>query len=160
MKKVIFVLLFILPLLINSYSQTKQESIKELFHSMQQDSIMDKMFNSMVPSIMNQMQSQMSIDSTAKVHSNEMMNSIMQTAKEISKKLINEDMVVLYDKYFTQNEIKDFITFYKSPSGQKFIKVTPDIQKDLMMVMMQKYISEMQKAVKDRIEEKMKSDRK
>ncbi|MDD2611182.1 MAG: DUF2059 domain-containing protein [Bacteroidales bacterium] len=160
MKKVIFVLLFILPLLINSYSQTKQESIKELFHSMQQDSIMDKMFNSMVPSIMNQMQSQMSIDSTAKVHSNEMMNSIMQTAKEISKKLINEDMVVLYDKYFTQNEIKDFITFYKSPSGQKFIKVTPDIQKDLMMVMMQKYIPEMQKAVKDRIEEKMKSDRK
>ncbi|MEA4839547.1 MAG: DUF2059 domain-containing protein [Bacteroidales bacterium] len=160
MKKVIFVLLFILPLLINSYSQTKQESIKELFHSMQQDSIMDKMFNSMVPSIMNQMQSQMPIDSTAKVHSNEMMNSIMQTAKEISKKLIDEDMVVLYDKYFTQNEIKDFITFYKSPSGQKFIKVTPDIQKDLMMVMMQKYIPEMQKAVKDRIEEKMKSDKK
>ena len=160
MKKVICILLFILPLLINSYSQTKQESIKELFHLMQQDSIMDKMFNSVIPSIMNQMQSRMPIDSTAKVHSNEMLNFIMQTAKDISKKMIDEDMVVLYDKYFTQDEIKDFVTFYKSPSGQKFIKVTPDIQKDVMMVMMQKYIPEMQKAVKNRIEEMKESDKK
>jgi uncharacterized protein len=160
MKKAILVLVFILPLLMNSYSQTKQESIKELFHVMQQDSIMDKMFNSMIPAMMNQMQSQMPSDSTAKVRSNEMMNTIIQTVKEISKKLIDEDMVVLYDKYFTQNDINDFIAFYKTQSGQKLLKVTPDLQKDLMMVMMQKYIPEMQKTVKDRTEEIKKSDNK
>ena len=160
MKKAILVLVFILPLLMNSYSQTKQESIKELFHVMQQDSIMDKMFNSMIPAIMNQMQSQMPGDSTAKARSNEMMNAMLQSTKEISKKLMDEDMVVLYDKYFTQNEINDYIKFYKSPAGQKFIKVTPDLQKDLMMVMMQKYVPELQKTIKDRVEEIKKSDKK
>jgi len=153
MKKVILVLVFILPLLMNSYSQTKKESIKELFIVMQQDSIMDKMFNSMIPAMMNQMQSQVPSDSTAKVRSNELMTSLIEVAKEISKKLIDEDMVLLYDKYFTQNEIKDYIIFYKSPSGQKFIKATPDLQKDLMMVMVQKYVPEMQEALKDRMEE-------
>jgi len=151
MKKVILVLVFILPLLMNSYSQTKKESIKELFIVMQQDSIMDKMFNSMIPALMNQMQSEVPSDSTAKVRSNEFMNSLIEVTKDISKKLLDDDMVVLYDKYFTQNEIKDYITFYKSPSGQKFIKATPDIQKDLMMIMMQKYVPEMQKALKDRM---------
>ena len=57
MKKVILVLMICIPSLMG-YSQTKQESIKELFHVMQQDSIMDKMFSSMIPSMIEQMKSQ------------------------------------------------------------------------------------------------------
>lgn len=154
MKKVVLVFLFCVTALINSYSQTKQESIKELFHLMQQDSLMDKMFASMVPTMINQMQSQSPIkDSTARVRSNEMMNSTMQTVKEITKRIINEDVVLLYDKYFSESEINDFIAFYKSPSGQKLLKATPDIQKDMMLVMMKKYIPEIQKAIKAKVEE-------
>lgn len=133
---------------INSYSQTKQESIKELFHLMKQDSLIDKMFTSMTQSMLSQIN-----DSTARANSKEMMNSTRQTVLEISKKIINEDVVVLYDKYFSQNEINDFIAFYKSPSGQKLINVTPDIQKDMMMVMMQKYMPEIQKSFKAKSEE-------
>jgi len=158
MKKVILVLVFILPLLMNSYSQTKKESIKELFIAMQQDSIIDKMFNSMIPTMMNQMQSQMPSDSTAQVRSNELTKTLLAVAKEITKKMINTDMVELYDKYFTQDEIKDYTAFYKSPSGQKYIKASPDIQKDLMMVMFQKYMPEMQKSIKERMEEINKFD--
>ena len=140
MKKAMLVLVFILPLLMNSYSQTKQESIKELFHVMQQDSIMDKMFNSMIPAMINQMQSQIPSDSTAKVHSNEMMNITIQTAKEITKKLMDEDMVALYDKYYSQKEIKDIIRFYKSTTGQKMITTTPELQKEIMKIVQTKYM--------------------
>jgi len=147
MKKVILISIFFVSALFNSYSQTKQESIKELFHIMQQDSLIDKMFSSMIPMMFNQMQSQIK-DSTSRKHSEEMMTTTMQTVKDISKKMINEDMVVLYDKYFSQNEINDFIAFYKTPSAQKFIHVTPDIQKELMTVMMQKYVPEIQNAMK------------
>ena len=162
MKKVIFVLMFCFPVLMtNIYSQTKQESIKELFKLMQQDSIMNKMFSSMIPAMMNQMKSQFPIkDSLANVRSNEMMKSMMQTVKEISKKMINEDMVGLYDKYFSQNEINDYIVFYKSKSGQKYIKVTPDITKDLMMIMMQKYMPEIQKTIQTKAEEMKNADKK
>src|SRR4030042_6748081 len=96
MKKVFLVLMICLPSLL-SYSQTKEETIKELFHLMQQDSLVDKMFGSMIPTMMNQMKSKFPIkDSLATARSNEMMKSTMQTVKEISKKMINEDMVALY----------------------------------------------------------------
>ena len=121
---------------------------------MQQDSIMDKMFSSMIPSMIEQMKSQHPInDSLANARSNEMMKAMMQTTRLIMKKMMDEDMVALYDKYFSQKEINDYIAFYKTPSGQKFIKVTPDISKDLMEIMMQKYVPEIQNAVKTKVEE-------
>jgi len=61
-------------------------------------------------------------------------------------------MVDLYDKYFTQSEINDYITFYKSPSGQKFLKATPDLQKDMMNILMQKYMPDMQKTIKEAVD--------
>lgn len=159
MKKVILVLMICIPSLMG-YSQTKQESIKELFHVMLQDSIMDKMFSSMIPSMIEQMKSQHPQDSLVNVRSNELMKTTMQSTRLILKKMMDEDMVALYDKYFSQKEINDYIAFYKTPSGQKFIKVTPDISKDLMGIMMQKYVPEIQNAVKTKIEEMKMSEKK
>lgn len=148
MKKIILVVLICAVAAINVYTQTKQESIKELFHLMKQDLLMDKMFTLMNPSNLNQIK-----DSTARTQSKELMNSARQTVLEYSKKMIDEDMVVLYDKYFSQNEINDFITFYKSQSGQKMINVTPDIQKELMTAIKQKYAPEIKKLIKAKEEE-------
>lgn len=33
----------------------------------------------------------------------------------------------LYDKYFTESEIRDLVMFYKSPTGRKTTAVTPDL---------------------------------
>ena len=62
-------------------------------------------------------------------------------------------MALIYDKYFNQEEINDIISFYKTPSGHKWIKSTPEITKELMTVMMQKYMPEIQKAMKEKAEE-------
>jgi len=156
MKKVVLVLMICIPSLM-SYSQTKQESIKNLFHVMQLDSIMDKTFSSMIPAMMTQLKNE---DPLVNERYNEMMKTSMQTAKEIVKKMMDEDMVVVYDKYFSQNEINDYISFYKSPSGQKFIEMTPNISKDLMMIMMQKYMPEFQKNIKEKTGELKKSEKK
>jgi len=159
MKKLILVSTIFFIVTVNGYSQTKKESIKELFRLMQQDSMIDKMFNSILPSMMSQMQSNMdSEDSTASARSNELMNSTMTATKEMAKKLINEDMVAIYDKYFSQSEINDFIAFYKSSSGQKLLRSTPDIQKDLMTVMMQKYMPEIQKTIKSNTDKRYNTD--
>jgi len=69
------------------------------------------------------------------------------------KRMINEDMVAIYDKNFAENEIKDFINFYKSPSGQKLVNTQPEIQKEIMTVFIQKYLPEIQKATKAKMEE-------
>jgi len=152
MKKLVFVSLFCIVACLSSYSQTKQESIKELFHLMQQDSLMDKSFRAMIPAMFKQMQSQLK-DSAALARAKELMTYTIESTKGIAKNMLNEDMVLLYDKYFNENEINDFIAFYKSPSGQKLIQVQPDIQKEMMTLMFQKYIPEIQKTMKARVEE-------
>lgn len=151
MKKVILSSIFCFFILANSHAQTKQDSIKELFHLMQTDSIMEKTFASIVPSMLNQMPSAIK-DSASIAQRDKMMGGMMKIAKDICTKMINEDMVVIYDKYFSQAEINDFIRFYKTPAGQKFIKITPTIQTDLMNIMMQKYMPEMTKSIAASVE--------
>ena len=146
MKKLILASILCLFLHVSSHAQTKQASIKELFHLMQTDSIIEKSFASIVPSILNQMPN-IQNDSASSAQRNKLMESVMQVAKDVCTKMINEDMVVIYDKYFSQAEVDDFIRFYKTPAGQKFIKMTPTIQTDLMTIMMQKYMPEMQKSI-------------
>jgi hypothetical protein len=38
----------------------------------------------------------------------------------------------LYDKYFTESELKELVAFYKSPIGQKAISVTPNLLAEAM----------------------------
>lgn len=116
---------------------------------MKMESSVDEIFTNMIPGMFSQMQKQ-NKDSISNERSTEISESFMQEAKEMSIKMINEDMVALYDKYFTQNEINDLIIFYKTPSGQKFIEVSPDIQIDLMTVMGQKYIPEIRKSLESK----------
>jgi uncharacterized protein len=155
MKKVVLVLMFCLPAVVaTGFSQTKQESIKEMFKLMKQDSLMEKTFNSIVPAIM----SQMSIQNTGKdsltaARNSETMKAVMKITKDVCKKMIDEDMVALYDKYFSQSDINDMLAFYRSPVGKKMIDVTPAITKDLVMIMLQKYTPEIQKLAKQKAEE-------
>jgi hypothetical protein len=38
----------------------------------------------------------------------------------------------LYAKYFTEAQLADLVTFYKTPTGQKLIKSLPDIEREAM----------------------------
>lgn len=76
----------------------------------------------------------------------------MQAVKGLIPQMM-DDMALIYDKYFTEKEIKDFIVFYKSSSGQRYLSQTPEIMKEFMGTMVQKYMPEMQKAMKAKIEQ-------
>jgi hypothetical protein len=106
----------------------------------------------------NQMLSEIK-DSTAKVRSAEMMKIAMETAKELAPKM-NVLMTSFYDKYFTEIEINDFLTFYKSPTGQKSISIMPQMMNDMMGEMMKNYIPEMKKTMKTRMDEYIKKEKK
>jgi len=150
MKKTIFLLLFSVCFFSGAFAQSKQESIKELIHIMKNDSMVNKMFDAMIPSMVNQMQSQVK-DSTARARSMEIAKIAMESAKEMMPKMLDE-MAASYDKYFTEQEIKDFITFYKTPAGQKYISVMPEMMKDMMGNMMKNSIPEMRKSMEAKME--------
>lgn len=53
--------------------------------------------------------------------------------KEIDfNKLIEETSVPLHDKYFSEAELRDLLTFYKSPTGQKVLQVLPQLLNESM----------------------------
>jgi len=47
--------------------------------------------------------------------------------------MVTEERIKLYDRYYTQDEINQLITFYKSPIGRKYVTTNPEITKDIVM---------------------------
>ena len=77
----------------------------------------------------------------------------MKRGKEIALKLVSVDMVDIYDKYFTIEEIEDFTTFYKTKSAQKLLAQMPEVTKDVMTIMSTKYQKDYQTSFMADVEE-------
>ena len=41
-------------------------------------------------------------------------------------------MLEIYDKYFTESEVRDLIAFYKTSTAQKFIRLLPQISAEML----------------------------
>jgi uncharacterized protein len=79
--------------------------------------------------------------------------------------MVEDIMYPVYDKYFTESELRDIVAFYKTPTGKKTVSVMPDLFKDSMVAAqtalkpkIDKYIRDSKKAADDEIE-KMKADK-
>jgi len=146
MKNVIFLFLLCISLTANGFSQTKQESIKELMHIMKSDSMMIKMIDQMMPAMLNKMQTQMKDQADTNERSEKMMVIVKQIITEATPKIMDK-MILMYDKYYTESEIKDIITFYKSPTGQRTLSTMPLIMKEMMVDMTSTLIPDMAKEI-------------
>lgn len=155
----ILTLVFCIGITAKSQSDSKKERIKYLFSLMHQDSLIIKTFETISSSVVNQMApvlkdtmyTNAGIDFSEKYE--EMMRNSMEAAKESALKLLNEDMVDIYEKYFTLDDIESFIGFYQSKAGQKMITALPDITKDVMNVMTAKYQPAVHQSIMKEIEE-------
>lgn len=84
-------------------------------------------------------------------------------AKELDLAQITEDVSYqLYDKYFTEQEVRDLIVFYKTPTGKKSIEVMPRLfaesaamTAELMMPKMERIIAQLSEEEKKRVAETM-----
>ena len=60
-----------------------------------------------------------------------------------------------YAKYYSTSEIKDLTTFYKSPTGRKFIQVQDQVGRDVVNGLMQKYMPQSIKATRDQADKEV-----
>jgi uncharacterized protein len=161
MRHLVLLVALLFALTTQGYSQnsTKKEKIKTLFALMYQDSLMIKTIDAMTTSMVKNMATifndttytKMGIDISKMTQ--KLMEKSMQKSKENALKLLNGDMVDIYDKYFTIEEIDDFSIFYKSKSGQKILTQMPDITKDIMSIMATKYQTDFRQSFMKDIEE-------
>lgn len=157
MKKLTFVLFFCFGFLACTYSQTKQESIRELFQLMKQDSTVMKTFDSLAPMLAQKGNQPM--DSVAKAKAEGSMMMVKGMVKVIIS-MVTEDKIKLYDRYYTQDEINQLIAFYKSPIGRKYVDTTPEITKDIVMKVLKDYLPDMQKKMNPKPEGQKDGDKK
>lgn len=161
MKQIVLVAGILLAFSSGGLSQglTKKEKIRELFTIMHQDTLIVKTIDGMTTSMVNSMTKMLSdniqgnADFDVQKFTQKIMERSMKRSKENALKLLNNDLVDIYDKYFTIEEVDQFTNFYKSKAGQKLLLQMPDITKDIMSVMSTKYQAEFQKTLTKDIEE-------
>jgi hypothetical protein len=62
-----------------------------------------------------------------------------------------------YGKYYSTQEIRDLTSFYKSPTGRKFIQVQDQVGRDVVNGLMQKYMPQAIKATRDQADKEVAS---
>lgn len=93
------------------------------------------------------------LDSEQDKRMKEYLGKLMNLIREIVASFMNNEMVEIYDKNFTEIEIKDLLSFYKSSTGMKMIKKQPEIQKEAMQIMMANYMPNYMKKVQEMMKE-------
>ncbi len=148
MKKlfVIFISFMLLGGILSA--QTKKDDIRELFTLLDPGQMIDKIFENMIDVFKHHGNTQI-----RQQDQEEFTDYLAKEVKAMTDNLINEHMLNIYDKYFTHEEIKSLIKFYKTPAGKKMISTMPDIQKDIMTIMMNKHIPEFQEKIQRKMEE-------
>lgn len=76
---------------------------------------------------------------------------------------IREDMAKIYTKHYTASELQEIQNFYMTPTGQKSIKLMPEIAAESMKVTQEKmmpHMSEMQESIQRLAEEEIKQEEK
>jgi len=72
--------------------------------------------------------------------------------KHMSYASIKEDLIKLYVKEFTEDELKDLMKFYQTPTGKKFLKKAPVMMQkggELGLKRVQENMPELKKMIED-----------
>ncbi|MBK8392103.1 MAG: DUF2059 domain-containing protein [Saprospiraceae bacterium] len=151
MKKLLILTILTLTCSVTSFAQDKATDLKKLFSLMDTEKMIDGMMDNMVTVFKQQANEQFQGADASKT--DKYFEFVVQETKVMSKKLVNEDMVNIYDKHFTQDEVKDLIKFFESSTGKKMLDKTPQITMDLMNVIMEKHMPEFQEKLEKKLEE-------
>lgn len=160
MKVILYIAvsLFCFSLFANAQNSEKRARIKYLFTLMKQDSLILKQMDASIAAYKSLSNSfldstRVKVDSSMIRRRDTFMQKMITITKANSLKMLNEDMVEIYDQHFTMEEIDAFCVFYRTPAGQKFVSKLPEITKDIMTRTMTKYQPEVMKIVKEFMDE-------
>jgi hypothetical protein len=153
----------------------KQSAIKDLLDAIDAQKLVGAIGNSaqmqakqLVPAIlsdalsenktMNDKQKQAAVPSLQKNAVPKLVDSAGQVfATDSFRKDAMQAQYDAYAKYYSTQEIKDLTTFYKSPTGRKFIQVQDQVGRDVVNGLMQKYMPESIKATRDQADKEVAS---
>ena len=143
-----YLLIGLLTLIINlpAFAEAgKRESVKELMTLTEVDSMVDTMYSQM-SQVFSGVGEQLGIKVSEQVLFDNYMGKIVALMKEdVSWERMEEPMIDIYLNNFTEEEIQDLLSFYRSNTGRSLIKKTPmvmgesvKLSQEMMVEMMPK----------------------
>ena len=72
-------------------------------------------------------------------------------------KYIEESIYPLYDKYYSEQELRDLVAFYQTPTGQKVIDTMPQLFAESLQLAREKLLPQIAPLIRELIEEDRKS---
>lgn len=67
--------------------------------------------------------------------------------------IVEEISLVVYDRYYTESELRDLLAFYKSPTGRKTIQIMPKLFADSLQMTAERLTPKMLEVMEQFIEE-------
>ncbi|MEJ2395650.1 MAG: DUF2059 domain-containing protein [Candidatus Thiodiazotropha sp.] len=152
MKKLLAVVLMVL-LSFGVYAQdSKRESIEELLRVTNMDSMIDSIYEQM-GKMSEGMGKQLGVKPDEQPIFDAYMNKVFSAMKEdMNWEKMKGPLIDIYLKHYTEKEIQDMLTFYKSETGRSMVSKMPTVMADYMQVsqeMMKSFLPKMQSMAKE-----------
>lgn len=127
-----------------SFGQDNRTEIHQLIKLLKTDSLSNQVLKSFSSRILKNAEKQIK-GAGAKEKLESYTNFINDKTNEASKILVDSNLVKIYNKQFTTNEIKEIIAFYETPTGKKLQSNSNEITKEVVNTIYIKQISDLEK---------------
>ncbi|EOX4227278.1 DUF2059 domain-containing protein, partial [Vibrio cholerae] len=133
MKKLIMVVLLMMPFHLSAVEATKNEIVKKLVVVMDMDSMMDSMRQHIENSMLN-VQQQLNVTESEKPLFEEYYKNVNKLVlEEVTWEKFEPYMITIYSNHFSEEELKGMIDFYSSDVGQSILKKMPVVMQESML---------------------------
>ena len=141
--------------------ESKRESVEELLNLVDAKSVINTVYSQM-DQVFKGMGQQLGVKPSEQEVFDKFMSKVASMMKEeMNWDKMKDQMINIYLKHYSEKEIQDQITFYKSDSGQSMIKKQPAVLKDTMMFsqnLVKNFIPKLQK-ISQELEAELKASR-
>ncbi len=148
MKKIIFVVLMLVSFSAGASEESKRKQLEELMSLMDMHSMVNQMYSQFEVQLKN-MSAQMGIQASDQAIVDKYYEKMIQLfKKEVNWDKMKPGIIDIYAKHFTEKEIADMITFYKTDSGKSALAKLPMVTQESMQLstqLVQPIIPEIQK---------------
>jgi hypothetical protein len=134
----------------STISPAKRDLIRELYSAMKVDQMAEQSANVIMDQLNKQLPSMLaqvlgdSLELKGKPRE-ELQRALIESSERVNTRIkellpqrikwaetMEQIFYPIYNKHFTEQELKDLVAFYTSPTGQKAIQVMPDLLKESM----------------------------
>lgn len=132
-----FVVFIAMGMSANAQGQPNRALVEELLNQVNMKETIEKTSGMLKQMVVAQIQKfQPPTDNpAAQARLTSFMENVMDlVTNEMSWDKVKEEYITLYAETFTEQELKDIIAFYKTPSGQALIKKQPEVMKRSMQL--------------------------